>query len=351
MLEPANVLVAADALRAGISRILCARGMKATDAGALADTIVWADMRGIGSHGVARLPMYLRIIDNGEMDPKAVPTIEHKAGAIFVVDGHKCAGPVAMKLAMEEAARRARAHGLAMAVMRGATHTGAIGYYVHQAAEQGLVAIMFNGGPPNMAYHGARVASLATSPVAIGAPSSDGPIVLDMATATIANGRLQQALNLGQPIPAGSALTKDGAPTTDPARAEILLPLGGPKGSGLSFMIECLTGVLAARPLLASMIGPGGKRRHIHNATLILIDIAVFRPLEDFRRDMSELGALVKALPRLDPEAEILLPGERGARDYELRAKNGVPIGASSWKKLVEAASSLGVEPPKVIQR
>jgi ureidoglycolate dehydrogenase (NAD+) len=349
MQEAPKVIVAASQLRSSVAAILRAKGMREVDAATLADVIVWADLRGVSSHGVQRLPMFLRIIDTGEMDPTATPTIESKAGAVFVVDGHKSAGPVAMKIALDEGERRAKSFGVGLGVMRGATHTGAIGYYASKAAERGLAVIMLNGGPPNMAYHGARVASLATSPIAIGAPATEGPLVLDMATATIANGRLQQAIDLGQSIPAGSALTKDGAPTTDAAAADILLPLGGPKGSGLSFMIECLTGVLVARPLLISMIGEHGNRAHVHNAMLIVIDIAAFRPLDDFKRDMSALGALVKSLPRLDPDAEILLPGERGAAEYARRMRDGVPVSAKAWKRLLEIAASLGVAVPNAM--
>ncbi len=340
------MLVDADDLRRSLARILAARGMRAEDADTLAEVIVWADLRGVGSHGVRRLPMYLRIIETGEMDPAARPRIENRAGALFIVDGRRAAGPVAMKVAMEEAERRAKAQGVGLAFMRSATHTGAIGYYAWTAAQRGFAAVMMNGGTPNMAYHNARVTSLATSPIAIGAPSNHGPIVLDMATASIANGRLQMARDEGKPIPAGAALTRDGAPTTDPAEAAILLPLGGPKGSGLSFMIEALTGVLAARPLLTSMIGPAGKRRHAHNAMLMLIDIAAMRPMDDFKREMSELGDLIKSLPRLDEASEILLPGERGQRTYLARLRDGVPIAAHAWTRLVETAQSLGVAPP-----
>ncbi len=348
MPEDRQIFVAASELLAAIVRVYQAKGMNEADARAAADVMVWADMRGMSSHGVQRLPMFLRILDSGELDPKAAPTLEERAGAVFVVDGHKSAGPVAMRLALDEGEKRAKKFGVAVASMRSATHTGSIGYYAQKAAARGLAAIMINGGPPNMAYHGAKVLSLATSPVAMAAPSLDGEIVLDMATATIANGRLQQALDLGQPIPLGSALTGDGEPTTDASKAEILLPLGGPKGSGLSLMVEVLTGILAARPLLISMI-PGG-RAHVHNAMLILLDIAAFRPLEDFKREMSELGQIVKALPRLDPQAEIMLPGERGAREYEKRRREGVPVAAKAFERLAKTAAALGVEGPRAMK-
>ena len=129
MAEATQILMDADELRSTVAQILAARGMSEADAATLAEVIVWADLRGVSSHGVQRLPMFLRVLDSGELDPRAVPTIENPAGAIFVVDGHKSAGPVAMKVAMDEAERRARSMGVAVAIMRSATHTGAIGYY------------------------------------------------------------------------------------------------------------------------------------------------------------------------------------------------------------------------------
>jgi LDH2 family malate/lactate/ureidoglycolate dehydrogenase len=346
---PSPIRISADDLTSFLAALLGAKGMSATDARTLASVIAWADLRGISSHGVERAPMYLRIIDSGEMDPRAVPTLIDNAPALFTVDAHRSAGPVAMKMVTDEAMRRARTYGSTIGIARGTTHTGAIGHYVCKAAEQGFAAIHINSGPPNMAYHGAKVTSLATSPIAIGVPTREGPLVLDMATAMIANGRLEKAARDHEPIPAGAALTKDGEPTTDASKAAILLPLGGPKGSGLSFMIESLTSILAANPILLSAIAPGGKRRHVHNAMFIAIDIGKLRPLDDFKREMSAFGEIVKALPRLDPQAEILLPGERGAREEAARTKTGIPVPGNAWAKLVEAAEKLGVAVPQTL--
>ncbi len=347
-MKPETAHISADHLKQFMISVLMAKGMPQGHAATLAEVLVWADLRGVSSHGMARLSMYLRTIADGDMDPAASPEIDNRAGALFVVEGHRCAGPVAMKLALEEAGKRAKAFGVGMTVIRHTTHTGAIGRYVHAAAEQGFAAIMFNSGPPNMAYHGAKVQSLATSPMAFGVPTEEGPLVLDMATAIIANGRLQQAIRTGEPLPPGCALTKEGEPTTDASEAAILLPLGGPKGSGISFMFECLTGVLAANPILASMIGPGGKRWHEHNAMLILIDIAAMRPLEDFKRDMGELGSVVRALPRLEPDVAIMLPGERGAKTFARRSREGIPVSQKALAGLLELAEKVGVPPPQL---
>jgi ureidoglycolate dehydrogenase (NAD+) len=253
-----------------------------------------------------------------------------------------------MMAALEEAERRARAHGIGMGVVSAATHTGAIGRYAYRAAERGLAAIIFNAGPPNMAYHGARVPSLATSPIAIGVPSEGDPLVLDMATSLVANGKLIEARDAGRSIPEDWALTKEGARTGNPETAEILLPLGGPKGSGLALMFECLTGLIGGNPITLAQVGPGKKRRHTANATIILVDVGVFRPLSGFRHDVTEMGRLLKGLPRLDEDTEILLPGERGTRESRMRAREGVILSAKNWARLTEAGARLGLEPPAV---
>ena len=347
-MKPDQTLVPADVLIAHVAGIFETKGMPPAHARTLASVIVWADLRGVSSHGVGRLAMYMRVIADGHMDTRAVPTIENRAGALFVVEGRHCPGPVAMMMAVEEACVRAKSFGVGMGVVRGTTHTGAIGRYAHLAAERGFAGLVFNSGPPNMAYHGARVKSLATSPLAIGLPTNEGPLVLDMATAALANGKLQVAAATGQPIPPGCALNKAGEPTTNAKEAEILLPLGGPKGSGISFMFECLTGILSANPILKGMIGPGGKVRHEHNAMITVIDIAAMRQLDDFKTEMSEFGAVVKALPRLHQDEAIMLPGERGAADFARRSREGIPLSAKTLAGLNEISEKAGVAPLKL---
>ena len=125
----------------------------------------------------------------------------------------------------------------------------------------------------------------------------------------------------GEPIPPDWALTKEGDICTDPALAEILLPLGGPKGSGLAFMFECLTGMLANAPIVLEQTGK--KRKHTANAMMVLIDVSLFRPLDEYKREMGKLKRLMKSLPRQDGVDEVFLPGERGAREFE---KRGLPL-------------------------
>jgi ureidoglycolate dehydrogenase (NAD+) len=332
-----------------IRDVLVAAGAAAADAAAVADGLVWANLRGIDGHGVSRLPRYLNIIKRGEIDPKARPRLILDRAAAFVLDSGHGFGPVAAMQAAALAVERAKAAGVCYGLVRETTHTGAIGRYAQWMAERGCVAIIMGAGPALMAYHGARVASMATSPIAIAVPSGRGPIVLDMATSTISNGKILQARATGEPLPEGTVLTADGEPTTDPRKAEILLPLGGPKGSGLGLMFEMLASVLAAAPIQARALGPENRTRHTNNTAMVAIDIATFRPLADFTSDADTLTAIIKALPRQSGFDEITLPGERSGRTEAARRKNGIPIPPKLWEELEAIAKARAIQMPKLL--
>jgi len=228
-----------------------------------------------------------------------------------------------------------------------ATHAGAIGMHAAALAEQGLAGMVIAAGIPNMAYHGAASVSLSTAPIAIAVPGAPGeaPLLLDMASATLAMGRLKQMQRAGERLPEGWALTKAGLPTTDPAEAAIPLPVGGPKGSGLALLFECLTGLLSGAPVLAAFI-TGERRKHAQGVLVYAIDIAALRPLEEFRADVAALVGVIRALPRQAGVSELLLPGERGGRVAAERAAHGIPASGPAWAELLEVAARLGVAPP-----
>jgi ureidoglycolate dehydrogenase (NAD+) len=167
-----------------------------------------------------------------------------------------------------------------------------------------------------------------------------------MATSTISNGKILQSRSSGAPLPQGTVLSAAGEPTTDPRQAEILLPLGGPKGSGLGLMIEMLASVLAAAPVQARALGPEQRTRHTANTAMLAIDIAAFRPVGDFTSDADTLAALIKTLPRQAGFDEILLPGERSGRTEISRRKSGIPIPAKLWEELEGIAKAHAIEMP-----
>lgn len=323
-----------------------AKGMAAADAEIIADALVWANLRGGDSHGVVRLPRYIELIARGEMDPRAQPAFSLDTATRFVLDGKRCAGPIAMMRAIVAASERAASSGLCVGLVRDTTHTGAIGRYAHAIAERGCIAFIAVAGIPLMAYHGARVRSVSTSPLAIGVPTGRAPLVLDMATSVAALGRLVQARAAGEAIPDGWAITEDGSATIDPQTAAIPLPLGGPKGSGLSLMFEFMAGLLSGAPVLAPALGPEHRTRHTQNAFILALDVATFRSPTEFAADADALVALIKDLPLRDGFEEILLPGERGRRTETARRAMGIPLAHPTWKALELLAKELAIELP-----
>ena len=330
-------------LRALVGEIFTRAGMAEDNARIVADVLVWADLRGMGSHGVMRVPRYVDFMRRGDLNGQPrITTAE--SGATISVDADRAAGPVAMVRATELAVAKASDSGIALALVRSTTHTGANGYYTQMGARSGMATIAVSASTPNMAYHGARAAGVSTAPLSIAVPADEEPLALDMGCGVISIGKLAQARRKGGSIPAGSALDARGEPTTDPQAASIPLPLGGPKGSGLALMIECLASLLAGNPILAEALeGTAKGKRHYQNALIIAIDVARFVPLDTFRQEAKRLVRAIKALPA-QPGGEILLPGERGHRNAKRATE--VKLAPSVLEELRTLAKSLGVEVP-----
>jgi ureidoglycolate dehydrogenase (NAD+) len=346
--KPLTGRIGADALQDFAARLFAAAGMGATDAATVAEVLVWANLRGIDSHGVLRVPAYLEYTRNGIMDAAAEPEIVRSLPAIALMDAKRAAGPVAMTRAMDHAVAMARKSGVGLVTVRRTTHTGPIGYYTLAAAKADMIGVVLSTSTPNMAYFGTRKSAVSNAPLAIGVPTtSHPPLVLDMATSVAAGGKIKQAQDAGTPIPGDWALTKDGRPTTDPAAADILLPLGGPKGSGLALMLECMTSILGGAPALERMVSGKEPRKHRQNAMVIAISIEAFGDPATFRAETDALAAAIKAMPRTTETEEILMPGERGARTEAERRRDGIPLPRGTWKRLAEAAEQFKVAMPE----
>jgi LDH2 family malate/lactate/ureidoglycolate dehydrogenase len=346
--RPAKIRFRADDLRALVTGIFAARGASQADAAAVADALVWANLRGIDSHGVSRVPRYLELFDKGESAPDAVPEVRRPRAAVAIVDAHAAPGPVAMNRAAAEAVAGARESGIGWASVRGTVHTGAIGYYTSRMAEEGMAAVGVVAGMPNMAYAGARGAAVATSPLSVAVPAARHELVLlDMATAVMALSRIAQLKAAGTELPPGVAVTADGEPTTDPAQAKVPLPAGGAKGAGMSLVFELLASGLVANPIVPGYhSGTAAGRRHRQNGFLLAVDVSAFLPLNEFTATVDDTVDAIKALPPADGTAEVLVPGERGRRCAAERLVSGVPLGAKVWRELSGAAETLGVAVP-----
>ena len=336
-------------LEAFITAVFVAAGTSRDDARLIAEVLVWANLRGVDSHGALRVPGYLRRIRTGEFNPRPEIRVVADMPAAAVIDADQAYGPVGMTRAMDIAMDKARACGIGAAFVRRITHMAAIGHYALRAAAADMLGVVIGTSRPNMAYHGARAAGVATSPIAIAAPGMDhAPLMLDMATAVASVGKLMLARDSGRALEPGWALDRSGTPTTDPAQGVLPMPMGGPKGAGLSLMFECLTGLLVGNPLIAPAIGPAKETAHSQNALVLAIDIAAFSDPARYRKDVDALIAALKTLPRAEGHDEILVPGERGDRVLAERRRDGIPLPAGTWDRLQEDADRMGVAMPRV---
>jgi len=349
MNKPEKIKISAHALREMVRAMFEKLGTTAQDAATIADVLVWANLRGVDSHGISRIPRYVEMFESGEAKARPSMQVAFPRPALITVDADSAPGPVAMHCAAGWAISVGRKTGVALAAVRGTVHTGAIGYYASEIADAGMIGIGLVAGVPNMAYAGSNVAGVATSPIAIAVPSQrHGTVLLDMATAVIALGKIAQFRQSGTALELGMALTAAGEPTTDPAKAEIPLPVGGAKGSGLSLMIEFLTSVLVGNPIVAEFhTGTPQGQRHRQNGSIIAVDIAGFGSLQEFRTNIDAAIEAIKSLPRVAGVPEILHPGERGSRTLEQRGRIGIPIAPGPWQKLCKDAQKLGVSIPE----
>ncbi|MFJ8864675.1 Ldh family oxidoreductase [Streptomyces sp. NPDC102473] len=348
---PGKTLVHTEDLLEFAASLLEKGGLGAEDARTTADVFVWAARRGVDSHGTARVPAYLDLLAKGVANARPEITVESTTPAAAVLDADRAPGPVALTAAAKEAVSRARTHGIATVGVRRTVHTGAIGYYVSKIAEQGLVGIGFVSGMPNMGYTGVKGAAVATAPLAVAVPAgSRAPLLLDMATATVALGRIRQARASGTPLPEGAAATEDGTPTTDPEKAVMPLPLGGVKGSGMSLAFELLTSVLVGAPIFSSFHSddPQG-REHRQNALLIAVDPSAFGDAGEFAEAVDATLGTLKELPVAEGAAGVFYPGERSAALSAERGRSGVPVAPKVWRELLERAQVLGVVPPEPV--
>ncbi|MCC2096842.1 MAG: Ldh family oxidoreductase [Hyphomicrobiales bacterium] len=331
--------------------LFVAAGLPDEWAKAEAEVLIWADMRGLGSHGVLRIPSYIAWMARGLRRPDANIHIVSEKGATALLEADRAPGLYVMRKATELAIDKARDHGIGWINVRQVTHTGAMGFYVRQAAKAGMIGIATCSSRPLMAYYGTRDAALGTSPIAIAAPRANGePLVLDMASAAVSIGAMAQARQSGKPLPEGSAVDELGHVTTDPNRAVTPLPIAGPKGAGLGLMIECLTSLVSGYPLLASAYeDPSLGTDFVLNAMVAALDPAAFPFANAFEAEVDRLARDLAKEPRADGFDEILMPGERGDREMTRTAREGITLAPVLWKQLADVAGRLGVAMPETM--
>jgi LDH2 family malate/lactate/ureidoglycolate dehydrogenase len=324
-----HVTLDANALRGFLEDILEAAGMRPEPAAIVADTLIYADLRGVASHGVARLSSYLDRIRAGVMELDPPMRLTREAPASGLLDAGNGFGQIAGVTAMDIAIEKARSGGSAVIGVANSNHFGVAAYFAEQATRAGMVGIVLTNSSPAMTAYNTSTPLVGTNPIAIGVPAGmQRPIVLDMSTSVVARGKIRLASLTGQSIPLGWAYDENGLPTEDPHSAlkGSLAPIGGPKGAGLSLIIDLLAGVLTGTGLtgeVKNITDISGPSRTGH--LMIAFDVARFIPLEIFNANVDGVIAKIKAMPSADG-GPVYLPGELEAIGSEERARDGIKV-------------------------
>jgi LDH2 family malate/lactate/ureidoglycolate dehydrogenase len=324
--------------------------MPAADAALAADTLVQADLWDHQSHGVMRLSWYVGRLLSGVCDPVAKPELVVDAGALAVMDGKDAMGQVLTARAMEEAVRRAKAHGIGAVCLRNSNLFGTAMYYTLMAACAGCVGFLATNASPAMAPWGGRKKTVGTNPWSWAAPAGSlAPTVLDIANTGVARGKVYLAKQNGLPIPLGWALDAAGAPTTDPAAAieGIILPMAQHKGYAIAVMMDMLSGVLSGSAFGTGVHGPyQTEHRSGAGQFMIAIDIAAIQPLAAFGERMEAYIAELKSVLLAQGFDEILYPGELEARNDLRNRAEGLALPEDTLADLAKLGEQFGVGLP-----
>jgi uncharacterized oxidoreductase len=313
----------------------------------VADHLVQANLTGHDSHGVIRTPTYVRWLREGKVLPNQRLAVIFENDAMAVVDGQMGLGQSIAEQAMTLAIEKAKRSGVAVIAIRNCGHVGRVGHWAEMLVGAGLVSLHFvntSGLGLLVAPFGGISRRLSANPVAAGIPVAGGePIIFDISTSTVAEGKLRVAFNKGVPAPDGCIIDAQGRPTNDPRvfygdPPGAILPFGGYKGYGLGLVAEILAGALTG-----SGCSQPGKTRLEQGMLSIALDPAMFAVQDQFLQDVKCFIDFVKSSERVSPTTEIFVPGDVERRQRAQRLAHGIELDENTWSQIAECAQSVGV--------
>jgi LDH2 family malate/lactate/ureidoglycolate dehydrogenase len=342
-------LIPASRLLALVDEAFRRCGMDQADAELLADSLIAADLRGVHSHGVLRVPEYVKKLTVGGVNPRGRPSIARDAGACLVVDGGNSMGQIGARFAMHQTIERARTTGIAAAAIRGSNHCGALAYIASLALPHDMIGLATTNALPTMAPWGGAERLLGINPLAIAIPADrELPIVYDAAFSGSAHGKIRVYQQKGVALPDGWALDRQGRPTTDPTAAieGLLLPIGGFKGAGLAMIMGILSSMLSGAAYgteLGDMENGPKPGQDGHFVAVIRVDafedVHVFKTRVDRAIQEIHVSQLAPGFDR------VYAPGEREFLTEQDYRQNGIPLNAVTLRDLEQTARELGVSP------
>jgi L-2-hydroxycarboxylate dehydrogenase (NAD+) len=349
MSEPLRVR--ALALETFIARAFCAIGISASESSTIAELMTRADVNGADGHGVFRLPQYIRRIKGGAVNIKPAIRIEREAAGMALVDGDNGMGHLVMRFAAELAIAKAKTAGTAWVGVKASNHAGPASLYASMPIEHDMIGLYLAVGNANhLAAWGGLDMLLSTNPIAVGVPAgAEPPIVLDMATTVAAYGKVKTAAQRGETMPEGWMIDRQGAPLTDPKRANegLLLPIGGYKGYGLALVFGLLAGTLNGAAMGRDVVDFNNDDTTPTNTghVIVAINVAMFRELDEFKSSVDQLIRDIRNSKRLPGVEAIRLPGEQSHAKRAENSRLGVPLPAPLRLSLDALAKELKIAP------
>lgn len=330
--------------------MLMACGMSSVHAAETAEALSTADAMGVSTHGTKLLAGYVKKLQGGGYVAAAQPCVEREGPGWAIIDGQSALGQVGCTFAIRKAIEKARNVGIAYVGLRNTGHIGAAGYFASLAARQGCIAMVTGNDIPSVAAPGSRKAVLGSNPLAYAIPVFDGdPILLDIATAAVAGGKVYAAIRRGESIPPTWLIGPDGLPTTDGSlypQHVALAPMAGHKGYGLGLWCEILSAILPGGNItwqVGSWIFDPPGRPSWHNASFTVFDVTAFASREEFQTRLRTLIDELHASPTAEGVERVLLPGEMEWSRYHLALQQGVALPLDVEESLQRAAELTGI--------
>ncbi|MEE3258742.1 MAG: Ldh family oxidoreductase [Candidatus Latescibacterota bacterium] len=331
-----------------VGAIFRACGMDDADAHLLADSLVYADLGGVHSHGVLRVPKYAVTLTADGVNPRGRPEVVREMGACLVVDGHNAMGQIGCHFAMERAIEKAEEHGIGAAAVRGSNHCGAMAYFAMQAIARDMIGWATTNALPTMAPWGGTERIIGINPLGVAVPAGrEYPIVFDAAFSGSSHGKIRIHHQKGLALPEGWALNSKGQPTTDPAAAidGLLMPIGQFKGVALAMIMGLFSSLLSGAAYGAELGNmEDGPQAGADGHFVMAINAGAFEEVERFKERVDRAIEEVHGCRKAPGVERVYAPGEKEFLCREVYGREGVPLNEVTLAGIGEAAREVGVD-------
>lgn len=340
-----------ETLKSFIQMVLGSQDVPMDHGKVVADSLLRADLEGVKSHGISRLPIYTKRLMEGRINPNPTITTISNGLSTITVNGDNGLGQIVSYHGIQKGIKTAKQTGVAAIAIRNSNHFGCASYYCQKACDSNLASIILTNSPPGIPPWGGKKAFFGTNPIAFGFPVKNGPnVIIDMSASIVARGKIIEAAKEGKKILKGWAIDINGDDTEDPMEAlnGAVLPMGGVKGFGLALAVEVLSGILtgaAYGPHVNNIYQEQNQSSNVGHFFL-LIDIGKFMPLEQFTGILEKMLSEMKEIPKKQGVHTLLYPGERRERSYRKHVISGIVFSTEVEQELISLGKQLHIKFP-----